>query len=133
MSGNLENHDVRMSAISASLSPVTSSSMVARSTTVKAVRASAVRSAALATSPVPPEDGWKTMESAPLHGLIDLWVVYSQTGARRVADVSLQDGAWRDTGGNNLSWSLEDDKQNVTTSTVTHWRPLPVPPLVREG
>lgn len=86
---------------------------------------------------------WQDIATAPKDGtLIDVWSDYFTTGpgggvhdGRRYTDVRWAAGyageGWYDNGGNRLDWSDEepDDDGYFSGRCVTHWMPLPPPPV----
>jgi hypothetical protein len=71
-----------------------------------------------------PDCQWRGIESAPKDGTkIDLWVVFPK-GAHRYADGYWDDGEWR----LSVPESWYDPRPQIT-----HWMPLPLPPLPEGG
>lgn len=68
---------------------------------------------------------WMPIETAPRDGTkVDLWVVWPNAPAERIANAWFSGNWWR-------MYSRGFDKHGFTIETrkITHWMPLPSPPV----
>jgi hypothetical protein len=73
------------------------------------------------------EREWQPIETAPKDGTkVDLWVIFKEAGPRRFPDAHWNDklGGWQLGEYNALDY--------MTPPTITHWKPLPAPPAIRQ-